>query len=138
MGEGPSEHLTWGELACHDDASTPYPSQWRETRAVDLGVVFETFRAECGGLPLAVLSGYRTPEHNARTKGSASKSQHCLGTAIDVGMPNHLAVYGEFVAAAFRTLEKHVVILKGIGIYPSRRSIHLDVRKADYLALWAG
>ena len=76
---GPSEHLAWSELACKD--GTPYPAQWRETRAVALSAVFEALRAAVGQ-PLSILSAYRTQAHN-RVVGGARASQHVEGRALD-------------------------------------------------------
>lgn len=131
---GPSEHLTWAELACRD--GTPYPREWRQTRASTLALAFELFREECGGHPLHVLSAYRTPEYNAGIANAASKSEHIQGRALDVARPIEVPTYGEFVAAAFRARERSEGILNGIGVYPSRNSVHLDVRDKEYLALW--
>ncbi len=134
--EGPSPHLSWAELACKDEPRTPYPEEFRAIRGLRLGMAYEIFRQECGGKPLYVLSGYRTKEHNAAI-GGASRSQHQHGNGIDVANPLHL-MYGAFVSAAFRARERVPDLIKGIGIYPGRRSIHLDVREAERLAVWTG
>ena len=127
----------WEELACKDAARTPYPEEWQETRGRALADAFEALRRECGDRPLAILSAYRTPEHNETVKNSASKSRHIEGRAIDVVQPSYLVTYGEFLAAAFRAREKCPAI-RGIGIYHKRRSVHIDVRESEYLATWQG
>lgn len=126
---GPSPHLTWEELRCSD--GTPYPLEWRETRGAALGLAFEAFRAECGGTPLKVLSGYRTPGQNDIV-GGAADSRHTYGDAIDVSKPTPLS-YGAFVAAAFRCVERGLV--RGVGIYAHMSSIHLDCRPGP-LTVW--
>ena len=83
---GPSPHLTWAELACHDAARTPYPVRWRTSRAGRLATVFEAIRHAGGDHPLRVLSGYRTPTHN-RTVSGARHSQHVQGRALDLVPP---------------------------------------------------
>jgi hypothetical protein len=135
---GPSPNLSWKELACRDEARTPYPEEWRTTRAVRLALAFGLFREECGGKPLHVLSGYRTPEHNAGVPGRASRSQHIEGRAVDIAQPLHIMTYGEFVAAGFRAQARARGLIKGIGIYPDRRSLHIDVRETEFLAVWTG
>ena len=134
---GPSPHLNWDELACKDPGRTPYPPEWREDRGARLARGYEALRRECGDKPLIVLSGYRTPEHNA-AEGGAAHGQHPKGTAVDVAKPPHLT-YGEFVAAAFRAMEKCPEI-RGIGVYKHGTSIHLDVRldaPDQRLEVWA-
>ncbi len=135
--EGPSPHLSWDELAGKDEARTPYPEELRSVLGMRLGWAYELFREECGGKPLRVLSGYRTAEHNA-TVGGASRSQHPHGSAFDIALPSHIKVYGAFISAAFRAMERRSDLIKGIGIYPGRRSIHIDVRDSEFLAVWTG
>ena len=88
---GPTTHLNWSELACHDVVCTPYPVIWRSDamRCGRLALLFECVRSACGDLPLVVASGYRTPEHN-RAVGGGSRSQHVAGRALDLATPRHL------------------------------------------------
>jgi len=127
---GPSTHLTWTELACKD--GTPYPAEWRETRAVDLAHAFERVRAACGGHPLTVLSAYRSPAHN-RAIGGAPKSQHVEGRAVDVRPPAGMAV------ETFAMLIKANAAawgIRGVGVY--RTFVHLDTRPTTRLVAWGG
>jgi len=133
--DGPSEHLSWEELACRD--GTPYPHEWRSTRAAALAKLFELVREEAGGYPLYVLSGYRTREYNARLRNAATRSEHVEGRALDIARPVEIPAYGEFVAAVFRVRERSNDLM-GIGVYPSRNSVHVDVREKEWLALWTG
>jgi uncharacterized protein YcbK (DUF882 family) len=126
---GPSEHLTWRELACVD--GTQYPIEWRTTRAQDLAVMFEVYRTWLGGGPLKVLSAYRTPRHNAQV-GGAAESQHPEGRALDIERPSGIT-YAVFIAAAFRLAERGLVT--GIGIYTHMSSVHLD-RRPGKLTVW--
>ena len=73
------------------------------------------------GVPLHINSGCRCAKHNASIEGSSSKSQHMLGKAADVS------------GAPIREIEKcaeqiPVFIQGGIGLYPSKKFVHLDVR----------
>lgn len=126
-----SPHLTWQELACHDAACTPYPMRWRMSRAVALAHAFEAVRAACGSVPLQVLSGYRTPEHNASV-GGAQLSQHVEGRAMDLYTPTGMT-RDEFERRV-RQANAAGAGIHGIGRYAW--GLHLDVRPADKLIVW--
>lgn len=128
---GPSEHLTWTELACHD--GTWYPAEWKANRAIQLAEAFELVRSASGGKPIKILSAYRTPAYNAKVTGSAKNSQHCQGRALDLRPPSHLSL-DEFYSI-IRTLAKTSQI-RGVGKY--KTFVHMDVRPGDHLALWYG
>ena len=134
---GPSRHLSWHELACHDEARTPYPFEWRADRAAVLGMTFEVVRTLLGDVPLVVLSGYRTEAYNSHLEGAASKSQHVQGRAVDLCHPR-LAPLEMFrtIRAAHRL--GTLPLLGGLGLY--KTFVHIDVRPKTngHLALWAG
>lgn len=123
---GPSAHLSWAELRCKD--GTPYPAEWRETRAVALAQAFERLRAAVG-LPLTVLSGYRTPAHNTAI-GGAKASQHVQGRALDLLPPKGWDVL-ELAAVA-----KDIPAIRGLGLYGT--FLHIDVRPTERRAVWRG
>jgi uncharacterized protein YcbK (DUF882 family) len=81
--------------------------------------------------PFHVISGYRTPETNAklrkRGKGAAKNSYHIQGKAVDIRLP------GYKTSALRRTAFK----LKkgGVGYYPRQRFVHIDVGPVRY---WKG
>lgn len=138
MGTGPSPHLRWAELACHDTLGTPYPLDWRETRLVVLATEFEAVRAMLAVrlgriVPLRVLSAYRTWAYN-RAIGGAPRSQHCYGRALDlapmVGGQRALdELHGAALARALTT-----GAIRGLGRYDT--FVHLDVRPAPGLVQW--
>ena len=73
------------------------------------------------GCPVTINSAYRTKTHNAAV-GGASKSQHLLGTAADIVVPNTTPL----LAAQYA---EHLLGDRGgIGVYNS--FIHVDVRAA--------
>lgn len=76
---------------------------------------------------IKVLSGYRTPEHNKRTKGSAKNSQHMRGTAADLHVPG---VSTKLLAAMGR-----VIGAGGVGIYIKNNFVHVDTAG---VRVWAG
>ncbi len=122
---GPSPHLAWSELACHD--GTPYPREWRESRAVALAAMFEAVRARVGK-PLRILSAYRTPEHNRRV-GGARYSQHVEGQALDLKPPQ-----GWTVAKLADVVREEPTVV-GLGVYPT--FVHVDCRPGRRV-VWRG
>ncbi|MHB1260321.1 MAG: YcbK family protein [Thermoplasmatota archaeon] len=129
MKTGPSEHLTWEELRCKD--GTAYPLRFRiDGRAALLGEAFEALRAKAGGKPITVISGYRTPSHNAATPGSASASQHIEGRAVDIRPPKGWSV------ARLAEAARAIPSIMGLGIYAN--SLHIDVRPTKRRAVWHG
>ena len=129
---GPSTHLSWRELACHD--GTPYPAEWVVERALPLAEAFEDVRAACGGLPIRVLSAFRTTEHN-RKVGGARTSQHVQGRALDLCPPGEMSVdaFHDIILRVARTPGSRI---RGIGKY--RTFVHLDIRPSDRLSRWTG
>jgi hypothetical protein len=75
-----------------------------------------------------VISGFRDPARNAAV-GGARNSQHTQGNALDLDVSNWT---DDQKALLLRTAT--AAGARGIGIYPSGRSIHVDVR--DTPALW--
>lgn len=65
-----------------------------------------------------ILSGYRTPGHNARLDGAAKQSQHLNGKAVDLYIP---AVSTKLLAAMSR-----IIGVGGVGIYPNKHYVHVD------------
>lgn len=133
---GPSSHLSWSELACHD--GTPYPAEWRNDRAAVLALMFEAVRELLGGLPLVILSGYRTAAYNSTLEGAASKSQHVQGRALDLAHPKRSA---RDVFTAIRAAQQRgeLPLLGGLGLY--KTFVHMDVRPKvpkGHLAIWTG
>jgi uncharacterized protein YcbK (DUF882 family) len=129
---GPSPHLSWKELACSD--GTPYPTNWRESRAVDLAREFEEIRRLTGGRALTVNSAYRTPTYNKKIGGS-QYSQHMQGRALDVrppaGMP--VSVFHMRILQYAQTPQSKI---RGIGLYST--FVHIDIRPAPRLVRWSG
>lgn len=128
---GPSLHLCWSELKCHD--GTPYPPEWRKDRAVVLADAFEVIRA-IWGKPIMVLSGYRTPAYNAAC-GGATHSQHVEGRALDLKPPDGVTVYdfwNEILRIAMKTA------IRGVGYAcPSQGGyVHIDIRPSLTLVQW--
>ena len=76
---------------------------------------------------ISIFSGYRTPETNLKIEGAALNSQHILGMALDVHLPD---VDNTIVAKDFKEIFKG-----GVGMYPLKHFTHLD---CGPLRSWVG
>ncbi len=100
---------------------------WIEPRLFDLvaGVQAAMSAVHGAPVPLVLLSGYRTPQHNARIETAARNSMHLYGYAADLAAPGYdpraVALAASFYAQG------------GIGLYD--RFTHLDVWK---VRVWTG
>lgn len=150
---GPSLHLSWAELACHDRLRSTYPVDWRRnpTRAMALGQAFEDFRAECSMVvaeetngaicdcPLIVLEGFRTEAYQAYLRSiprykAALHSQHCEGRAVDIARPRLLS-WEQFVECIKRASARERSPIRYIELRPSMNYIHFDVRPTKSLVV---
>jgi len=127
---GPTPHLSWAEIAASD--GTPYPLQWRSSRALVLAWEFEAIREACG-LPIRVTSCYRTGVTNVAT-GGATTSQHLFGRALDLVPPMGIS-YPEFYQIVLTRAESHAII-RGVGRNLRNFHVHMDTRPGDVLFLW--
>lgn len=115
-----SEHFNREEFDCKD--GTPVPSEYCPN-VVNLANELEIIR-EALGVPLLILSGYRTPKYN-KAIGGASKSQHLLAKAADLTTRKHTP------KQLHATIEKLIKEKKlkdgGLGLYPG--FVHYDIGK---------
>ncbi len=132
----------WWEI---DPAAWPFPHfpaqelSCRGAEALGGGLVYlapavgawlEFLRAETGGRPLIVSSCYRSPAYNddlrRRGYGTARRSQHMLGQAVDV--PVRGRSVEAMLAAAERFVGPNGERVGGIGTYPHSRVpfVHFD------------
>lgn len=140
---GPSAHLSWDELACHDATRTPYPLDWRTdpTRLRALCDAFEAIRAECSAeagmpCPLIISSAYRTPAYQAMLVAhpiflAATRSQHVQGRALDLVLPR-LLTWAQFAACAKRAATRTGSPIRYLEYRPAHY-IHVDVRPTQHL-----
>src|SRR5690606_3610129 len=91
--------------------------------------VLDALASNPAAATVTVNSGYRDPRHNASV-GGARRSQHVLGNAVDI---NVRGLTDEQKASILDTaLEAGA---KGIGLYSSGNTIHLDTRGMP--AVWS-
>jgi uncharacterized protein YcbK (DUF882 family) len=112
------------------DAGAVYPAEWIDSRLKPLCAALEVIRAEFGGKPVRVISGYRPLPYN-RALGSKDDSQHVQGRAAD------FQIAGVCPGAIYRrVLELHQlgrIEIGGIGVYDDFN--HIDVR-GGAMATW--
>ncbi len=114
-----SDHFKVKEFACGDGTDLVKV----DTELVD---VLEVIR-HYFGKPIIITSAYRTHTHNKKVGGSRN-SQHVLGKAADIVMvgvsPKEVASVAEYVLGN----------KGGIGLYPGKGFVHIDVR--DTCSRW--
>jgi uncharacterized protein YcbK (DUF882 family) len=130
MTKGPSKHLTWKEMACKD--GTPYPTEWRVTRAIELAEIFEVIRMSFGSKPIIILSAYRTPSWNKKI-GGARNSQHLEGRALDISPPD-----GVTASEFYKVIKEMAPSLHIHGLGKYKTFVHIDTRPTTGIAYWAG
>lgn len=115
-----SPHFTTWEFCCKHCGTMP-------NQGIDPALleVLETVRAQFGGRPVTINSGYRCPTHNAAV-GGVEDSQHVEGKAADFTvadvMPSKVYAYLDPVHEG------------GLGKYDT--FVHVDVRGTR--ARWSG
>lgn len=100
-----------------------------DARLIDLLYLMQAW-LRVNNLPhhIIINSGYRTPEYNARVKGSAKNSEHVKGTAADIRIPGLKVEDLNRLALA--------IGVGGVGFYPDRLGfIHVDVGR---IRKWKG
>lgn len=65
-----------------------------------------------------VLSGYRTPQHNASLEGAAKNSMHIQGKAADIYMPG--------ISPVLLGRMGQMLGFGGVGFYAARGFVHVD------------
>ena len=82
--------------------------------------MLETLRRRMD-MPLTPNSGYRCPQHNKNIGGS-KRSQHCLGLAVDINVPDRRGL-DSFVTAAEEVAQE---VRGGFHYYPRGQFVHID------------
>ena len=120
-----SINFSLSEFACNDGSETPCEVQ---VNLKEVALNLQQLR-DYLGVPITVNSGYRSPAYNKKV-GGASKSQHLLGKAADITVPNKRPV--QVKAIIEKLISEGKMKNGGIGLYPT--FVHYDVR--DLPARW--
>lgn len=110
-----SAHFRMGELLPRD------PSYRCARLSPKLVALLEELRADLGGVPLLVNSGYRPPAYNQEVGGALS-SLHLDGLAADVSCLQ--VPFSRLAEAADRLVGDR----GGVGLYWSQDFVHVDLR----------
>ena len=155
-----SEHFKLRDFLTHDQ-----PNVWPKYLVLQIGLIdklelvleeLQSRGVDVGGV--RVMSGFRTPQYNARggnTAGRAELSRHMYGDAADIfidgngdGVMDDLDHDGRITirdswvveAAVTRVEAAHPEVIGGAGVYPAGPGhgpfIHIDTR--GYRARWTG
>lgn len=101
-----SEHFSLDELTVTSNdalqAANRVITDDQFVKLTALAAHCEILRAICGGRPLRIHSGYRSPALNGATTGSSSTSQHPRCEAVDFDVPGQTIEdsFNELLAAA--------------------------------------
>lgn len=114
------------EFACKD--GTPVPNNLFQN-VYHLAVQLQKLRDHLG-VPIIILSGYRTETHNTKVGGSP-KSQHKTANAGDIRTKHHTPK--ELKQIIEELIEKKVLDFTGVGLY--KTFVHVD-RRAGAPVRW--
>lgn len=148
-----TQHFTLDEMKCHSgepypvdeiDEDDPEKRSWYFSRLLPLCNALEAIRAACGGLPMTILSGYRTESYNDGLRNSdgsgtgvSKNSMHIQGKAADITIEDLTPL--EVHTAILALVSQGKLTIGGLGIYA--RWVHVDIRQqvpAGHLARWNG
>jgi len=77
--------------------------------------------------PVIITSGYRCSKYNSEV-GGVKNSYHLLGMAVDIYVQ-------EISVTSLLQIVKEFKF-HGIGFYPDRNFLHLDIRNTDHPVYW--
>jgi len=115
------------------DEIRAFLADWRDGKQHDLDpglmdILWQIQQATGSSNTWEVISAYRSPETNellrSGSSGVAKKSQHLLGTAIDVRLRG-------LDLEVLRSTARHLK-LGGVGYYPGSDFVHVDTGRVRY------
>jgi hypothetical protein len=126
-------HFTWDEFACNDAICTPFPLDWRASRAVPLANELERLRMVIG--PFTPTSVFRTWAHHAAIYAAMrprqtppAQSEHLAGRAADVPCPATGMTWEAFVNAVRGVAAQEDSRIRYVKFYRRQKFCHLDIR----------
>lgn len=114
-----TDSFTLDEFACKDGTSVL--NEYMEN-VIELAKNLQVLRDEIN-IPITILSGYRSPNHNKEVGGKKA-SKHMLAQAADIVTRVHTPQQLAFIIE--KLIKDKKMKQGGIGIYPS--FVHYDVR----------
>ena len=125
-----SAHFSSDEFKCRDGSKVPVEYLGNLKALV---MVLERIRKEFQK-PIKIISGYRTPEYNARVGGS-KKSRHMTAEAADIIIDG--VTSSEIAIKIQGLMAEGEILIGGCGLYPGR-FVHVDVRGGKKPVRWEG
>lgn len=112
-------HFTLAEFRCKDGTDVP------EALRLNVAQLADNLQAlrDALGKPLRIVSGYRTPDYNAKC-GGAKSSLHLTAQAADVSCAGVSSA--ELYALILRLIREGVIKQGGVGAYDNW--VHYDIR----------
>lgn len=128
-----SAYFDSSEFDCHDGTDVPDELMGNLIR---LGETLTHIRL-AAGVPLAVISGYRTKAWNDRVGGAAG-SAHLTAEAADVRPGRGMSPDELHTLILAHHKQGRLPLIGGLGLY--KTWVHVDVRKAadGHLRRWTG
>ena len=120
-------NFTIEEFRCRDGS---LPPDELKGNVQELMEQLEVLRAEVGGKPITINSGYRTPSYNATLDGASAQSRHLCGQAADIRVSEMTP--SQVHAKIEELIANGSMKQGGLGLYDT--FVHYDTR--GYKARW--
>ena len=123
-----TKNFNISEFRCKDGTDVPDELENNvQELANNLQVIRDKFCVETGvNMPLIILSGYRSPKHNAKVKG-AKNSQHLLAKASDITLKDKSLLQHLYILIK-ELIDTEEITAGGITFYRDKGFIHYDIR----------
>lgn len=123
-----TKNFNISEFRCKDGSDVPDELENNvQELANNLQVIRDKFCLELGvNMPLIILSGYRSPEHNKKVKG-AKNSQHLLAKASDITLKDKSLLQHLYILIK-ELIDTEEIKAGGITFYRDKNFIHYDIR----------
>jgi hypothetical protein len=115
-------NFSWSEFGSKD--GSPTPNKYK-ANILKLAKNLEVLREAAGGRPMALTSGYRSPEHNSNV-GGEDNSQHLFGKAADIRIKGVSPT--DVHALIEKLIAKGKMAQGGLGLYVDKGFVHYDIR----------
>lgn len=123
-----TKNFNISEFRCKDGSDVPDELENNCLElATNLQVIRDQFSIELGSdMPLIILSGYRSPEHNKKVKG-ATNSYHTKAMASDITLKDKSLLNHLYIMIK-EMIDFEKIKAGGITFYRDKNFIHYDIR----------